>query len=319
MIPRLLLIVLLVGGCNSNSQEPDEGTPPVDDTGGVADRAGGKKDGGAKKDTKAPVYVEPTWLTVEAGSCKMGSPAGENCRRDDEDQHDVTITRGFELAETEVTQEQFQSLMGYNPSFQVACGAQCPVDWVTWHEAVAYCNTLSAAKGLQACYACTGDGPSVSCDPVAPTGKKWLDCTGFRLPTEAEFEYAARAGTTTALPNGNISSCMSTDTNSSKIAWYKANSSGLPRAVKGKAANAWGFYDLTGNAYEWVQDWYQAKLGVDAVTDPVGPASGDASSQRVFRGGAWYFNAEHLRPAHRLAFAPTKRFTYLGFRCARTR
>jgi formylglycine-generating enzyme required for sulfatase activity len=310
MIPRLFLVVLLAG-CTSNSLEPDEGTPPVDDTGGVAlDRGGGgKKDAGARIPQS---YVEPTWLPVDAGSFSMGSPTTESCRRDDEDRHDVTLTRGFDLAETEVTQEQFESLMGYNPSFQVACGAQCPVDWVSWHEAAAYCNLLSAAKKLKGCYSCTGAGPDVNCSPSGDL----LGCAGFRLPTEAEYEYAARAGTTTALPSGNVSSCMSTDTASSKVAWYKANSSGLPRPVKGKAANAWGFYDLSGNAYEWVADWYQDHLGTDAVQDPLGPDSG---AQRVFRGGAWYFNAEHLRSAHRLAFEPTKRFTYLGFRCARTR
>ncbi len=314
MSRRLWFVALVVGlaGCNSNSADPDAEEPPAEDAAGSpVDRGIARKDGG-KRDTKAPVFVEPAWIKVEAGSFSMGSPPTENCRRDDEDQHDVTLSRSFELAETEVTQEQFLSLLGYNPSFQAACGAQCPVDWVTWHEAVAYCNTLSAAKGLKACYSCTGDGADVTCAEAGDL----LGCPGFRLPTEAEFEYAARAGTTTALPNGNISSCMSSDTNSSKIAWYKANSSGLPRPVKGKVANAWGFYDLTGNAYEWVADWYQPQLGTEAQKDPVGPDTGE---QRVFRGGAWYFNAEHLRPAHRLAYAPTKRFTFLGFRCARTR
>jgi len=311
---RLMLAVGLAlgpAGCAADATAPDAAVEP---DAGASPEAGVDHADGGRRDSKPVVFVEPAWVKVAAGDFGMGSPTSEACRREDEDQHQVTISRAFDLGETEVTQEQFQSLMGYNPSFQTACGVQCPVDWVSWHEAAAYCNALSAAKGLPTCYACTGSGAAVTCDP--PAGSKLLDCTGFRLPTEAEFEHAARAGTTTALPNGAIASCMSSDPNADKIAWYKVNSTGLPRPVRGKAANAWGLYDLTGNAYEWVSDWYQPHLGTAPLTDPVGPTTG---GQRVFRGGAWYFNAEHLRPAHRLAFAPTKRFTFLGFRCARTR
>jgi formylglycine-generating enzyme required for sulfatase activity len=307
---RFAVLGALLAGCSSSQLEEDAA---------VELEAGAEIDGQATQADSIPRHdgkrlaVEPRWIRVAAGSFSMGSPPNESCRRDDEDQHPVEITRSFDLAETETTQEQFQAAMGYNPSFRSSCGAQCPVEWVSWHEAAAYCNALSEARALTACYACSGKGPEVTCQPA---GGNPLVCSGFRLPTEAELEYATRAGTTTALPSGDITSCMGSDPNAQKIAWYKANSTGLPRPVKGKEANAWGFFDLTGNVYEWAQDWYQPRLGTAAVKDPQGPATG---TQRVFRGGAWYFNAEHLRSAHRLAFSPSKRFTFLGFRCARTR
>ncbi len=312
----LALLLAPAPGCKSQEQEtPDQGAleaGPGLEAGGGAEagpREASGPDGGGR-------VVESKWIQLEAGKLTMGSPTSEACRDDDEDAHEVTIGHKLELAETEVTQEQFKSLMGYNPSYHSECGLKCPVDWVTWHEAVAYCNALSQARGLAACYTCTGSGAAVTCEVAA--GKPLQQCAGYRLPTEAEWEYAARAGTTTALYSGDIaaSTCMSTTPSAEKIAWYKVNSLGLSHEVGGKAPNAWGLLDMAGNVYEWVHDHYQAHLGTAAVSDPSGPATGD---RRVFRGGAAYYNAEHARSANRLSFAETKRFTWLGFRCARTR
>jgi formylglycine-generating enzyme required for sulfatase activity/predicted amidohydrolase len=237
----------------------------------------------------------PLGVSMEPGRFTMGSPLDEPCRDDDESPREVAIDRAFTLSAHEVTQELFEQVMGYNPSFHHDCGGSCPVEWVTWHEAAAFCNRASVLSSLPPCYSCTGSGPSVTCEPAG-------SCTGFRLPTEAEWEYAARAGSGTAFPTGDISSCMTTDPKAEKIAWYKANSGGKTHPVGRKKPNAWGLWDMAGNVYEWTDDWYR-------------PSS---RTEKVFRGGAWYFNAEHARSASRERFDPNKRFTFLGFRWAIT-
>lgn len=251
------------------------------------------------------------WIRIPPGSFRMGSPKTEPCRDADEDRHGVTLSRGFLMASHEVTQGRFAAHLGYNPAFHAGCD-DCPVEWVTWHEAVTYCNRLSAAAGRPTCYACTGAGPSVRCTPKPGAPQR---CPGYRLPTEAEWEHAARAGTTAGLPCGDVSSCMCTDSRAGRLAWYKINSGGKTRRVGAKAPNSWGLYDLAGNVYEWVHDWYQPHLGHAPVRDPAGPSTG---TERVLRGGSWYFNAEHLRSANRERFAPHKRFTFVGFRCVRS-
>jgi formylglycine-generating enzyme required for sulfatase activity len=318
----LALLASVLCSCNNNGETIPEEPEPTEDASvtedGPAAPADGPIAGREKPRDRGSGTVTPSkWIPLTTGTFQMGSPANELCRDADEDQHEVKLTHKIEIAETEVTQKQFESLMGYNPSFHTTCGATCPVEFVSWHEAVAYCNALSRAGGRPECYSCTGSGPHAAC-AVAQTfaGENGIyGCPGYRLPTEAEWEHAARAGTTTAFYVGGISSCMSTDGNAGKIAWYKVNSTGLAHPVAGKTANAWGLFDMAGSVYEWVNDWYAASLGSGSVTDPAGPANGTA---RVFRGGAYYFNAEHARSANRLSFSPTKRFTFLGFRCVRS-
>jgi len=194
---------------------------------------------------------------IPASTFTMGSPENEDGRYDNETQHQVTITRPYYLMETEVTQELYEVIMGNNPAYFK--GPQRPVETVSWYDATAFCEKLSHL-----------------------TGKT------FRLPTEAEWEYACRAGTTGAR-YGELDN----------IGWYYGNSWNKPynetHNVRQKTANAWGLYDMLGNVWEWCGDWY-GDYPVGGVDDPGGPASG---SYRVLRGSSWYDIAGDCRSAVR--------------------
>lgn len=267
------------------------------------------------------------WAFIPAGSFVMGSPAGESGRDDDEGpQTRVTISRPFLLKATEVTQGEWKAVMGSNPSNFSSCGDDCPVEQVTWNDAVEYCNKLSKKENLDQCYDKSGDSYMF----------RGVSCRGYRLPTEAEWEYAARAGTTTALYTGGLT--IKNTNNGPEldpIAWYGGNSgvsysggadcSGWsdkqysssscgPHPVGKKRPNAWGLYDMLGNVWEWCSDWKDGYSG-GSVTDPTGPSTG---STRVFRGGSWGYVAGVVRAACRSNNAPGGRYDYLGLRPARS-
>ncbi len=267
-----------------------------------------------------------SWVTIPAGTFTMGSQPSDACYETNQDSHEVTLTHGFEMQDTEVTQAQFKRVMGYNPA-TFTCGNNCPVERVNWHEAVAYCNALSKRASLLAtCYQCTGDGANVTCSEASPYGGANIyTCPGYRLPTEAEWEYAYRAGSTSDLYNGPSTptachACKS-DFNADSIAWYSCNSDATTHPVKQKTPNAWLLYDMAGNVWEWCHDWYQPNLGSTAVTDPWGPQIG---SERLVRGGGWGHHAYTLRAAFRNQHVdPTKRswnsgLASFGFRCVRS-
>jgi formylglycine-generating enzyme required for sulfatase activity len=260
------------------------------------------------------------WVTFEAGSFQMGSPAGERCREPlasgKETRHRVYLTRAFEIMVTEVTQGQFLALMGYNPATFFTCGAGCPVETVNWHQAAAYCNALSDKKGLRRCYSCEGSGLAVTC-VTAPSyaGKRLHGCPGYRLPTEAEWELAYRGGTRTAFHNGGIKNCTGPDTRASAIGWYNINSGIRTHPVAWLDANHRGLFDMAGNVHEWCHDWFRNDLGSTEVQDPSGPASG---TSRVTRGGGVASDPQSLRAAFRWDQAPFKRLINVGFRVVRS-
>ena len=220
--------------------------------------------------------------TFTAGTFKMGDA-------DYGPAHKVTLTQAFELGQHEVTQEQYEKVMGKNPSkFK---GKQKPVEQVSWNDAVEFCRKLSEL-------------------PEEKSGDY-----AYRLPTEAEWEYSCRAGTKTSYSFGWGGTVLG------DYAWYQKNSGNTTHAVGGKKPNTWGLYDMHGNVWEWCQDWYD-DYPSGSVTDPTGAASG---SYRVLRGGGWFGNSEYCRSAYRLRFAagrdggtPDFRGFNVGFRVLRS-
>ncbi|OGF59329.1 MAG: hypothetical protein A2Y62_13655 [Candidatus Fischerbacteria bacterium RBG_13_37_8] len=295
-------------------------------------------------DKKVREYQNETgikFVMIPAGKFEMGSPADEPGRDKDETRHQVEISRSFYMSRYEITQGQWESLMGPSQSMFKGCGKNCPVERVNWFEAVAYANALSEKEGLEKCYelsGCSGKaGTGINCTSVLLNS---LSCKGYRLPTEAEWEYAARAGSKTAIYVGNLT--IKGDCNEPKLdkiacycgnsgvdyagtedcsnwaeeynAQYKAQRCGT-HPVGQKEGNKWGLHDMLGNVWEWVWDWY-GEYSLSAVTDPLGPKSG---SYRVVRGGSWLNFAKICRSALRHKNDPANCISHHhGFRLART-
>ena len=295
------LLLALTPGCTCE--------PPTDSATKPASRA--------KKASGPPTKG---FITVRAGSFIMGSAPSEQARYTNEEKHKVTLTRDFEISPTEVTQAQFKALMGYNPSSFEGCD-RCPVETVNWNEAVAYCNAMSKKAGLAACYSCRAKGPATKCDVAGGfRDAKIYDCPGYRLPTDAEWEYAYRAGTTTTYYNGDNDpesrvDCSAEEPVANAIGWYCQNSGSKSHEVGKKKPNAWGLFDMAGNVWEWCHDRYLAVLKRD-VTDPWGI---NDSSMHVVRGGAWKYYSRGMRAACRAWYSPSYRGDRHGFRPARTR
>ena len=230
-------------------------------------------------ETRTFAGIEFVW--VPPGRFRMGSPEGETGRRDDEGTWMVTLTKGFWLGKYEVTQAQWEAVMGENPSKFAENGAQRPVENVLWEHGHAFIDKLNRSQ------------PGT-----------------FRLPTEAEWEYACRAGAAGAYGFGDDPSALA------EHAWYAENSDGATHPVGQKAPNAWGLHDMHGNVCEWCEDWYGA-YPEGPETDPAGPPSGQ---YRVLRGGGWDGDPAACRATRRRIFIPGyfQRKSDLGLRLART-
>lgn len=215
----------------------------------------------------------PEMVLIGSGSFDMGSNNGES---DEKPVHRVSI-RSFLMGKTEVTQGQWKAVMGSNPSLFSNCGDDCPVERVSWNDVQDYVRKLSQQSGKT-----------------------------YRLPSEAEWEYACRAG-------GSQTYCGSDDVNA--VGWYTSNSDGKTHSVAGQQANAVGLYDMSGNVWEWVQDDYHDNYS-GAPSD--GSAWSSGGSQRVLRGGRWSGSPDNLRSAYRFRNTPGSRFDGYGFRIART-
>jgi formylglycine-generating enzyme required for sulfatase activity len=250
---------------------------------------------------------------IPAGSFMMGSPKNAPGHQGDEELQRRVLTRPFWMMETEVTQRLFQNLMRYNPSFFSKCGLNCPVEQVNWHEACALANVLSRKQGVDECYICKGSREKVTCEVKSQyRGSAYYNCNGWRLPTEAEWEYAYRAGSRTELYNGRITEMYcKIDVNLDKIGWYCGNANRRTHPVRGKQANDWGLYDMAGNVSEWMYDWYEYDYKKLPERDPVGPNKGDAY---IVRGGSYIHHARFSRAAYRSRYSPSYRSKYLGVR-----
>jgi formylglycine-generating enzyme required for sulfatase activity len=237
------------------------------------------------------------FVLIPPGTFTMGSPPDEPGRFDDEPQHPVTLTRAFLMCDHHVTQGEWEAIMGWNDS-RFHGHANRPVENVTWFDCVVFCNRSSEKEGLESAYRITDietEGHHVSAAAVT-----WnVNASGYRLPTEAEWEYACRAGSTTAFHNGSIAphplTGCSADSILDVIGWYCVNSGRETHDVKTKPPNAWGLFDMAGNVQHWCWDRY-SELDAAPATDPAGP---DFGAARLWRGGGWDYNPRHCRSADR--------------------
>jgi formylglycine-generating enzyme required for sulfatase activity len=255
---------------------------------------------GSQADPPVGKWPELELVLIPAGSFLMGSPETEWGSRTDEQQHRVTIREPYYMTATEVSQRLWQAVMGHNPSYLYDC-PDCPVENITWFDAVAFCNALSGHWGLALAY--TVIDSTVRWDRRSP---------GFRLPTEAEWEYACRAGTQTVFNTGD---CIAT--NLGNFHGYDPQQgcpAGLWRGqslpVKSFPPNAWSLFEMHGNVAEWCWDWHQV-FTVASSTDPEGPRQGIF---KVCRGGFFDEGARRCRSASRHMIRPNERSKGLGLR-----
>ncbi len=253
------------------------------------------------------------FVFVPAGTFQMGSPAHEPERDRNETQHWVTLTRHFYMGACEVTQREFQEVMGFNPS-TVRGSERLPVETVTWFDAISFCNQLSKKDGLSAFYEISNMKRDAEHIVNADVVQKPFSA-GYRLPTEAEWEFACRAGTTTAFSFGET--ITADQANFDGFTPYNGAANGQyrnrPIEVDALPPNCFGLFQMSGNVFEWCWD-YNARYPNEPQVNPTGPKHG---TERVRRGGAYKSPAGHMRSALRHGIPPSFPFFHQGFRVAR--
>jgi sulfatase modifying factor 1 len=333
---HLLALSILALACSPSEPEPHRPTdgregpgapsghpgPPPPHQGGPPPGDHGVQDGGPpppqypptipKPELALPVEQQPAYemVPIPAGSFAMGCRprADLECMGHELPAHEVTLRQPFELGRTEVTQELWLAVLGDNPA-HFEGDPQRPVDWVSWCDALLFANILSERAGLRPAYElppALSWGISVEACNTAALEVVWdRSAEGYRLPTEAEWEYAARAGQDTLYAGGDLLDA---------VGWHEGNAQGSTHPVARLEPNAWGLYDMSGNLLEWTWDWFD-DYESGRVTDPVGPAEGALKARR---GGYWDIFHMGPRVSDRAGRDPGSRTTGLGIRLART-
>ncbi|MBU1533888.1 formylglycine-generating enzyme family protein [Myxococcota bacterium] len=254
-----------------------------------------------KAKPKKPSVTIPMIL-IKPGTFMMGSDKPTSKKALKALLHRVKITTPFFLAKYEVTRKLWTGVMGTTPFEKIKCSDQCPAGEITWRMAIEFCNKLSKLKKLKPCYTMKGD--AVLWD---------RKCKGYRLPTEAEWEYAARAGDTTHRPSPLGS-----------YAWYLGNAAGLqarpsPKDVGTRLPNRWGLYDMIGSVFEWVWDVYAPYQETPAKSFLLNPVVSGPGLERIFRGACYLSHPSRIGYHRRVSALPTHQFRSIGFRLARTK
>jgi formylglycine-generating enzyme required for sulfatase activity len=283
------------------------GTPTATGTSDFTVKATNASGNNTKQLSITITFIE--MVEIQGGPFTMGSPENEPNRSSNEFQHTVELT-GFYMGKYPVTQALYLTVTGTNPSnFTTPVSpetstANRPVENVTWYDAVEFCNKMSEREGLTPVYTISSRTPATGYPITSATVTPNWSANGYRLPTEAQWEYACRAETTTAYNTGTV---ISDDTG-----WYTSNSGSRTHEVGGKPANAWGLYDMHGNVWEWCWDWYDSSYySSSPAQDPTGAVSG---TTRVYRGGSWFNSSNLLRSAYRSYYNPDYRSYQVGFR-----
>ena len=248
--------------------------------------------------------IETDLIQVKVVTFKMGSKNSDTSAELDEQKEHSVILNTFEISKFEVTVWEWKQFIKANKMkmpIKPSWGWQdnYPINGITWNEAIAYCNWLSTKEKLQPCY--SKKGPNFVCN---------FKANGYRLPTEAEWEFAAKGGTNSKGFRYSGSDKLE------DVAWYKANSNGQPHTVGTKLPNELGIYDMSGNVWEWCWDWYNKDFyKLEKGDNPKGPEMGE---RRTVRGGSWDSKSNYVRPANRISTIPSKTHEFYGFRIART-